>query len=327
MTATPTPVGVAVGSGTERQLKRGIAKIETSSGKLKKGTTSRGATIAALIIAVVWTLPTAGLFISSFRPANDIKTTGWWTVFANPGFTLDNYVNALNSGDSLTLGKAFLNSLVITLPAALIPITIASLAAYAFAWIDFKGRNTMFVLVFALQIVPIQMALVPLLRLFSDGLRIGGLYILPGLGVNGLDGSFAKVWIAHTIFALPLAIFMLHNFISEIPAEVIEAARMDGAGHGQVFFRIVLPLSMPAIASFGIFQFLWVWNDLLVATVFTSGQGLPITKALQDLSGSYGQSWELLTAGAFISIIVPLIVFFALQRFFVRGLLAGATKG
>jgi alpha-glucoside transport system permease protein len=327
MTATPTPVGVAVGSGTERQLKRGVAAIEASSGKLKKGTTSRGATIAALIIAVVWTLPTAGLFISSFRPANDIKTTGWWTVFANPGFTLDNYVNAFNSGDSLTLGKAFFNSLVITLPAALIPITIASLAAYAFAWIDFKGRNTMFVLVFALQIVPIQMALVPLLRLFSDGLRVGGLYILPGLGVNGLDGSFAKVWIAHTIFALPLAIFMLHNFISEIPAEVIEAARMDGAGHGQVFFRIVLPLSMPAIASFGIFQFLWVWNDLLVATVFTSGQGLPITKALQDLSGSYGQSWELLTAGAFISIIVPLIVFFALQRFFVRGLLAGATKG
>jgi len=327
MTATPTPVGVAVGSGTERQLKRGLAAVESSSGKLKKGTTSRGATIAALIIAAIWTLPTAGLFISSFRPANDIKTTGWWTVFANPGFTFDNYVNALNSGDSLTLGKAFLNSLVITLPAALIPITIASLAAYAFAWIEFKGRNTLFVLVFALQIVPIQMALVPLLRLFSDGLRIGGLYILPGLGVNGLDGSFAKVWIAHTIFALPLAIFMLHNFISEIPAEVIEAARMDGAGHGQVFFRIVLPLSMPAIASFGIFQFLWVWNDLLVATVFTSGQGLPITKALQDLSGSYGQSWELLTAGAFISIIVPLIVFFALQRFFVRGLLAGATKG
>ena len=327
MTATPTPIAVPVSSGAERQLERGLAKIEHSSGKLKRGTTSRGATIAALIIAVVWTLPTAGLFISSFRPANDIKTTGWWTVFANPGFTFDNYVNALNSGDSLTLGKAFLNSLVITLPAALIPITIASLAAYAFAWIDFKGRNTMFVLVFALQIVPIQMALVPLLRLFSDGLRIGGLYILPGLGVNGLDGSFAKVWIAHTIFALPLAIFMLHNFISEIPAEVIEAARMDGAGHGQVFFRIVLPLSMPAIASFGIFQFLWVWNDLLVATVFTSGQGLPITKALQDLSGSYGQSWELLTAGAFISIIVPLIVFFALQRFFVRGLLAGATKG
>lgn len=327
MSTTPTPIGVPVSQGTERQLERGLSKIEGSSRKVRRATTSRGATIAALVIAVLWTLPTAGLFISSFRPANEIKTTGWWTVFSNPGFTFDNYVSALNSGDSLTLGKAFLNSLVITLPAALIPITIASLAAYAFAWIDFKGRNTLFVLVFALQIVPIQMALVPLLRLFSDGLRIGGLYILPGLGVNGLDGSFAKVWIAHTIFALPLAIFMLHNFISEIPGEVIEAARMDGAGHGQVFFRIVLPLAVPAIASFGIFQFLWVWNDLLVATVFTSGRGLPITKALQDLSGSYGQSWELLTAGAFISIIVPLIVFFALQRFFVRGLLAGATKG
>jgi len=327
MSVTPTPIQVPVGSGTERQLQRGQSRIERSSGKVRKATTSRVATIAALVIAVVWTLPTAGLFISSFRPAADIKTTGWWTVLSNPGFTLANYSDALSSGDSLTLGKAFLNSLVITLPAALIPITIASLAAYAFAWIEFKGRNTLFVLVFALQIVPIQMALVPLLRLFSDGLQIGGLYILPGLGVNGLDGSFAKVWIAHTIFALPLAIFMLHNFISEIPAEVIEAARMDGAGHGQMFFRIVLPLSVPAIASFGIFQFLWVWNDLLVATVFTSGQGLPITKALQDLSGSYGQSWELLTAGAFISILVPLVVFFALQRFFVRGLLAGATKG
>jgi len=327
MSVTPTPIQVPVGSGTERQLQRGQSRIERSSGKVRRATTSRVATIAALVIAVVWTLPTAGLFISSFRPAADIKTTGWWTVLSNPGFTLANYSDALSSGDSLTLGKAFLNSLVITLPAALIPITIASLAAYAFAWIEFKGRNTLFVLVFALQIVPIQMALVPLLRLFSDGLQIGGLYILPGLGVNGLDGSFAKVWIAHTIFALPLAIFMLHNFISEIPAEVIEAARMDGAGHGQMFFRIVLPLSVPAIASFGIFQFLWVWNDLLVATVFTSGQGLPITKALQDLSGSYGQSWELLTAGAFISILVPLVVFFALQRFFVRGLLAGATKG
>ncbi|PPG51876.1 MULTISPECIES: carbohydrate ABC transporter permease [unclassified Rathayibacter] len=327
MSVTPTPIQVPVDRSTERALARGESRIEAASGKVKKATTSRGATLAALIIAVIWTVPTLGLFISSFRPANDIKTTGWWTIFANPGFTLDNYANALDSGDSLTLGKAFVNSLVITLPAALIPITIASLAAYAFAWIDFKGRNTLFVLVFSLQIVPIQMALVPLLQLFSDGLRIGGLYILPGLGVNGLDGSYAKVWIAHTIFALPLAIFMLHNFISEIPGEVIEAARVDGAGHGQIFFRIVLPLSVPAIASFGIFQFLWVWNDLLVATVFTSGQGLPITKALQDLTGSYGQSWELLTAGAFISIIVPLIVFFSLQRFFVRGLLAGATKG
>ncbi|GAB3620791.1 carbohydrate ABC transporter permease [Glutamicibacter sp. PS] len=307
--------------------RRALRKAEATSGKLKRAATSRGATLAAFIIAAIWTLPTLGLFISSFREANDIKTSGWWTAFANPSFTLENYAKALNSGDSLTLSKAFVNSLAITIPAAVVPIILASLAAYAFAWINFKGRNTLFVAVFALQIVPIQMALVPLLQLFSDGVQIGGLYILPGLGVNGLEGAYAKVWIAHTIFALPLAIFMLHNFISEIPGEVIEAARVDGAGHGQIFYRIILPLAMPAIASFGIFQFLWVWNDLLVATVFTSGTELPITKALQDLSGTYGQSWELLTAGAFISMIIPLLVFFALQRFFVRGLLAGATKG
>lgn len=307
--------------------RRLMAATERTSGKLRKATTSRGATIAAFIIAAVWTVPTFGLFVSSFRQADDIKTSGWWTALSNPSFTLDNYAQAFASGDSLPLSKAFLNSLVITIPAAVVPILIASLAAYAFAWINFKGRNTLFVLVFALQIVPIQMALVPLLQLFSDGVKIGGLYILPGLGVNGLDGAYAKVWIAHTIFALPLAIFMLHNFISEIPDEVIEAARVDGAGHGKIFSKIVLPLTMPAIASFGIFQFLWVWNDLLVATVFTSGGELPITKALQDLSGTYGQSWELLTAGAFISMIIPLAVFFALQRFFVRGLLAGATKG
>ena len=321
------PIDVPFDGATGRQLARGEAAIETVSRKAKKRMTSRGATIAALIIAIVWTLPTFGLLISSFRPGSDIKTSGWWTVFSNPAFTFDNYVTAIGAGNALSLGQAFLNSLVITLPATIIPIIVASLAAYAFAWIDFKGKNAIFIAVFALQIVPIQMALVPLLTLFSDGVKIGGFYVLPGLNLNGVPDSFAKVWIAHAIFALPLAIFLLHNFISEIPGEVIEAARVDGAGHGQVFFRIIIPLAMPAIASFAIFQFLWVWNDLLVATIFTSGGNLPITKALQDLSGSFGQSWELLTAGAFISILVPLIVFFALQRFFVRGLLAGATKG
>ncbi|RFA15762.1 sugar ABC transporter permease [Subtercola boreus] len=321
------PIDIPFDKSTSRQLARGEAVIETTSRKAKKRMTSRGATTAALIIAIVWTIPTLGLFISSFRPGADIKTTGWWTIFTNPAFTLDNYAAALNAGNALSLGQAFLNSLVITLPATIIPIVVASLAAYAFAWIDFKFKNAIFIGVFALQIVPIQMALVPLLTLFSDGVKIGGFYVLPGLNLNGVPDSFAKVWIAHAIFALPLAIFLLHNFISEIPSEVIEAARVDGAGHGQVFFRMIIPLAMPAIASFAIFQFLWVWNDLLVATIFTSGGNLPITKALQDLSGSFGQSWELLTAGAFISILVPLIVFFALQRFFVRGLLAGATKG
>jgi alpha-glucoside transport system permease protein len=207
------------------------------------------------------------------------------------------------------------------------PIVIASLAAYAFAWIDFKGRNLLFVFVFALQIVPLQMALVPLLSLFSSGLTIGDVTVFPGFTLNDLDYSFARVWIAHAIFALPLATFMLHNFISEIPGDIVEAARVDGAGHGQVFFRIILPLAMPAIASFGIFQFLWVWNDLLVATIFASPGALPITQALNSLSGTWGNKWFLQSAGTFISIIVPLIVFFALQRFFVRGLLAGATKG
>jgi alpha-glucoside transport system permease protein len=182
----------------------------------------------------------------------------------------------------------------------------------------------MFIGVFALQIVPLQMALVPLLSLFSRGLSIGNVELFASLNASN---AYSQVWIAHTIFALPLAIFLLHNFVSEIPSELIEAARVDGAGHGQIFFRIVLPLTMPAIASFAIFQFLWVWNDLLVALVFADGQVAPMTKLLAEITGSRGQDWNLLTAGAFISILVPLIVFFALQRYFVRGLLAGSTKG
>jgi alpha-glucoside transport system permease protein len=168
---------------------------------------------------------------------------------------------------------------------------------------------------------------VPLLSLFSNGVTIGNWAVFPGLNLNGVDGSFARIWIAHTIFALPLAIFLLHNFIAALPVDIMEAARIDGASHGQTFFRIVLPLARPAIASFAILQFLWVWNDLLVATIFTSGDNFPITKLLTDLAGTYGQTWYLLSAGAFLAIIIPLVVFFSLQRYFVRGLLAGATKG
>ncbi|WP_298865730.1 carbohydrate ABC transporter permease [Microbacterium sp.] len=310
---------------SKRQVARDTRRTEAIA---HKKLTSKGATIAAVIIAFFWTIPTFGLFVTSFRPGADTQTTGWWTVFTDPKFTLDNYVQALTSGGtSTTLAVAFVNSLAITIPATVIPIALASLAAYAFAWIDFKGRNLLFVFVFALQIVPLQMALVPLLSLFSNGLTIGDVQVFPGYTLNDLDYSFARVWIAHAIFALPLATFMLHNFISEIPGDVVEAARVDGAGHGQVFFRIILPLAMPAIASFGIFQFLWVWNDLLVATIFASPGALPITQALNSLSGTWGNRWFLQSAGTFISIIVPLIVFFALQRFFVRGLLAGATKG
>ena len=291
--------------------------------KAKKRLTSRTASVAALIIAVLWTVPTLGLFVSSFRPAQEVRTSGWWTIFSNWGLTFDNYSEALAAGNSqLNLAGSFFNSLAITLPATLLPLIVASLAAYAFAWIDFRGKNVLFIGVFALQIVPIQMALVPLLQFFSRG-EIFGFPMVQALE----SGGYAQVWIAHTMFALPLAIYLLHNFIAEIPAEVIEAARVDGAGHGQIFFRIVLPLTMPALASIAIFQFLWVWNDLLVALIFADGAVAPMTKLLAELSGSRGQDWHLLTAGAFISILVPLIVFFALQRYFVRGLLAGSTKG
>lgn len=320
-----TPIEVPLDAATSRQLARGEAIADSAPKRTKRRLTSRTATLAALIIAILWTTPTFGLFLSSFRPAKEVATTGWWTVFQNWGFTFDNYVQVLQAGNTqLTMAEAFLNSIAITLPATIIPLVIASLAAYAFAWIDFRGKDWMFIGIFALQIVPLQMALVPLLSLFSRGLTIGGVEIFSGLDAGT---SYSQVWIAHTIFALPLAIFLLHNFVSEIPRELIEAARVDGAGHGQIFFSIVLPLTMPAIAAFGIFQFLWVWNDLLVALVFADGQVAPITKLLAEVTGKYGQEWHLLTAGAFISIVVPLVVFFALQRYFVRGLLAGSTKG
>mgnify|MGYP003537868981 FL=1 len=319
------PADLPLDTQSKRQLAKGERALERQSRKLKRNLTSRWATLGALIIAVAWTIPTFGLFISSFRPEEQVKSTGWWTIFANPQFTIDNYVDVLGAGNgSVNLAGSFINSIAITIPATIIPITIAALAAYAFAWIDFKGKNLLFVLVFALQIVPIQMTLIPLLSMFSRGINLFGIQFSGGLGAG--DG-FAQVWIAHAMFALPLAIFLLHNFISEIPREVIEAARVDGATHGQLFFRIVLPLSLPAIASFAIFQFLWVWNDLLVALIFADGASAPITKLLAEITGTRGNEWHLLTAGAFISIIVPLIVFFSLQRFFVRGLLAGSTTG
>jgi len=308
-----------------RQVARDTRKHEEMA---RKRLSSKGATIAALVLAFFWTIPTFGLLVTSFRPAADTQTSGWWTVFTNPSFTLENYSLALTSGGtSLSLGESFLNSLAITIPVVFFALAVASMIAYAFAWIDFKGRNLAFIAVFALQIVPIQMALIPLLSLFSRGLTINGVTIFPGLEMRDIDHSFATIWIAHTIFALPLAVFLLHNFISEIPSEVIEAARVDGAGHGQMFFRIVLPLATPALASFAVLEFIWVWNDLLVATIFAPSSSLPMTQSLAGLSGTWGNLWYLQAAGTFLTILMPLIVFFALQRFFVRGLLAGATKG
>ena len=296
--------------------------VRRATRNTKQRLTSRWATVASLIIAVFWTVPTVGLFITSIRPKTDTLRTGWWNIFVNPTVTFENYQDVLFGRENL-LGP-FFNSLAIAIPATVFPLVIASLAGYAFAWMEFRGRNILFVLVFALQIVPIQMALVPLLSLFSRGLQVAGDPLYEGL--RGA-GQYSQVWVAHTIFALPLAIFLLHNFISEIPTDVIEAARVDGASHGQIFFRIVMPLSLPAIASFAIFQFLWVWNDLLVALIFATGEAAPITRALAELTGEFGQNAQLLPAGAFISILVPLAVFLALQRYFVRGLLAGSTKG
>jgi alpha-glucoside transport system permease protein len=319
---TSTPVTAPVTSDV-------TPPVTTKTQRVKKRLTSRGATVVSLIIAVLWTLPTFGLFISSFRPEEEIKGNGWWTIFANPGFTLENYREVLlsSSASSPQLGEYFVNSLAIAIPATIFPLVLAAMAAYAFAWIKFKGSGALFVFIFALQIVPLQLALIPLLQIFSGVLQPFQESV--GDALNIPTSNFLQIWIAHTIFALPLAIFLLHNFISEIPGEVIEAARVDGASHGQVFLRIIIPLAIPALASFAIFQFLWVWNDLLVALIFSGGtsEAAPLTQRLAELTGSRGQEWQRLTAAAFVSLVVPLIVFFSLQRYFVRGLLAGSTKG
>jgi alpha-glucoside transport system permease protein len=290
-----------------------LAAVGTAGNKAKTKLTSPWASLAAVLLAVLWTAPTFGLLVTSFRPVKDIDDSGWWNIFTHPAFTLDNYRSALSSGSG-GLGTNFINSIVITIPAVIIPISLAALAAYAFAWIEFRGRNLLFVCVFALQIVPIQVTLIPLLSLYVKG---------------GLAGTFWTIWLSHSMFGLPLAIFLLHNFMKEIPRELIEAARMDGAGHVQIFFQVLMPLLTPALAAFAIFQFLWVWNDLLVALTFAGGTPdvAPLTVSLANLAGTQGTQWQLLSAGAFISIIIPVIVFLSLQRFFVRGLLAGGLKG
>jgi alpha-glucoside transport system permease protein len=289
-----------------------------AKGRAKNIFSSPIASAAAWIIAVVWTVPTFGLLVSSIRPEKDINSSGWWTFFSNPNISFENYQKVLFEGTTTNppLFQFFFNSLAVTLPAVIFPINLAV----------FRGRDTLFFGIFALQVVPLQLTLVPLLQLFAKGLQIGDVTIIPDLGITG---TYIPIWIAHTIFALPLAIFLLHNFISQIPKELIEAARVDGAGPFTLFSKIVLPLSVPAIASFLIFQFLWVWNDLLVGLTFGAGskEVAPMTVRIAEMVGTRGSGWEVLTAGAFISMAVPLIVFFALQRYFVRGLLAGSVKG
>lgn len=361
--------------------------------------TKRGAIILVngtlLLIVIIWTLPTLGLFISSLRTRSDIDNTGWWTVFphvapvqseerpiptgqsadqpitidgvtksfdewkagvtmpdgsvltwqgtvrvgklvrttrqltANTFFTLDNYQQVISGqsfqvrnpdgsystveGENMVL--SFINSITVTIPSTVFPILIAAFAAYGFAWMRFPGRRILFTLVVAMLVVPLQIALVPVLRDY---------------GVLQINGTFLAVWLAHTGFGLPLATYLLYNYISGLPRDMLESAFLDGASHFTMFTQLILPLSVPALASFAIFQFLWVWNDYLVALVFlsfTNNDNIVMTMRIVNMIGSRGQEWYLLTAGAFVSMIVPLIVFFGLQRYFVRGLLAGSVKG
>ena len=271
--------------------------------------------IAVVMIAALWSLPTVGLLISSFRTRNAINTSGWWTSLVHPfdtaQWTIQNYTEVLTADNML---NAFINSLVVTIPATVIPITLAAFAAYAFAWMRFPGRSLLFAVVVGLLVVPLQMALIPILRLYTE---------------LELNGTFLGLWLAHTGFGLPLAIYLLYNYISQLPKDLFESAFIDGASHFTAFLRLVLPLSMPALASFAIFQFLWVWNDLLVALVFlgTGSRVAILTAQLNELVGTKGEAWHVLTAGAFVTMIVPMIVFFGMQRYFVRGLLAGSVKG
>jgi alpha-glucoside transport system permease protein len=283
--------------------------------------------ITVLVIVVLWLIPAAGVLITSLRPERLVNATGWWTALANPfeagQWTLENYGIALDAGG---FGNAFLNSLAVAIPSTVIPITIAAFAAYAFSWMEFRGRYIMFVAVVGLLVVPLQMALIPILRLYVSGGQIGRFLVFPDLD---LAGTFLGVWLAHTGFGLPLAIYLLRNYIGSLPSSIIESAKMDGADHFTIFWRLIVPLSVPALAAFAIFQFLWVWNDLLVALVFLGGtrENQVLTVALANLVGARGENWHLLTAAAFISMSLPLVVFFSLQRYFVRGLTAGAVKG
>ena len=293
--------------------------------------TGRSGKIIVYIIAGLWTIPTLGLMISSVRPEVAVKTTGWWRVFSNPKFTLQNYKSVWGSssgGDNL--GHFMVNSLRITIPSVVISVGVACLAAYAFSWMQFKGRDWIYVAVVTCLIIPLQVAIIPLLRTVNLGAHLtipfttSTFTVFPNLH---LTNSVVTIWIAHTCFGMPFCIFLMRNFMSSLPKEVMEAGRVDGAGHLTMFRKVVLPLSVPAIAAATIYQFVYIFNDLLIGKVFGGSKNLPIIAKLVEVSGTRGQSWHLLTAAAVISMIVPLIVFFSLQKYFVKGLMAGAVKG
>ncbi|GLW05144.1 sugar ABC transporter permease [Microtetraspora sp. NBRC 13810] len=264
--------------------------------------------VVLILIALFWLVPTLGLLVVSIRGEQYNNASGWWTIFTQPAqLTLENYANLLATGFT----SSFWNTVLITVPATLLVIGLAAMAAYAFAWIDFPGRDGLFLVVVGLLVVPIQIALIPVAKLY---------------GTLGLFGSIPGVVLFHVAFGLPFAIFLLRNFFAGIPRELLEAARMDGAGEWKIFATVVFPLAKPAVASLGIFQFLWVWNDLLIALVFANTENQPMTKALQSQMRQFGTNVDILAPGAFLSLIIPLVLFFAFQRYFVQGMMAGSVK-
>ncbi len=273
--------------------------------------------IGLLVVCVVWMVPVVGLLINSFRTRDAQFDSGWWTAIANPldfsRWTVDNYSQVLGAESGINLGQAFVNSFVVTVPATVIPILVAAFAAYAFTFMQWRGRDVMFVVIVGLLVVPNQVALVPLLKLYSQ------------LGINQ---TFLAVWLAHIGFGMPLAVYILRNYMSGLPMAIIESAKIDGASHFTTFWRLIMPMSAPALASFAIFQFLWVWNDLLVALLFLGrGDNTILTVALQGLQGQTGAGRELIPAAGLVTILVPLLVFLSLQRYFIRGMTSGAVKG
>ena len=295
---------------TSTEASRSVAAPPTSrSSRLVAAVTRTPAAAALAIVAVIWLVPTIGLLVSSFRSATDNASTGWWTALTAPAqLSLQPYRSLL---DDSTMVDSLVNTVLITVPASLLVVGVASLAAYAFAWTRFRGRDVLFLIVVGLLVVPIQVALIPVARLYD---------------VLGIFGTIPGVVLFHVAFGLPFAIFLLRNFFVGIPHELLEAARMDGASEWRVFSGVVLPLGIPAIASLLIFQFLWVWNDLLVALVFAGGDTQPLTVAIREQLRSFSANIDVIAPAAFLQMVIPLIVFFAFQRYFVQGLLAGSQR-
>ncbi len=304
-----TPVGTSKAAVAEQAATKTPKKAKPPKEKSRAGWSVK---LTIIVLIVLFLIPTIGLLVTSFRTREEATTTSWWGALFSPfstEWTTSGYQEVLSQG----MGNAFVNSLVVTVPATIIPILIAAMAAYAFTFIQFRGRDTTFIVIVALLVIPAQVAFIPLLQL---------------LGVFDLVGTFASVWLVHTGFGMPLAVFLLRNYMSTLPMAVIESAKIDGASHYQTFWRLILPMSVPALASFAIFQFLWVWNDLLIALIFLgAGENETVTLNLQSLLGAFGSRWDLLAPGAFVTMFLPLVVFFALQRYFVRGMTAGSVKG